>query len=43
MGSMPDLHLLALFGSGAVLLRGAGCTVNDLLDRSIDVKVKLGW
>lgn len=42
MGSMPDLHLLALFGSGAVLLRGAGCTVNDLLDRSIDVKAYIG-
>lgn len=31
--------MLALFGCGAVLLRGAGCTVNDLLDRDIDNKV----
>ena len=29
-------HLLALFGVGALLLRGAGCTVNDLWDRDID-------
>ena len=33
--------MLALFGCGAVLLRGAGCTVNDLLDRDIDNKVIL--
>ncbi|KAL8546875.1 hypothetical protein ACS0TY_006550 [Phlomoides rotata] len=24
---------------GALLLRGAGCTINDLLDRDIDIKV----
>ncbi|XP_078162060.1 4-hydroxybenzoate geranyltransferase 2-like [Carex rostrata] len=39
-GEIPDLKMLALFGCGAVLLRGAGCTVNDLLDRDIDVKVE---
>ncbi|KAJ1281735.1 hypothetical protein BS78_04G328300 [Paspalum vaginatum] len=39
-GDLPDLKMLALFGSGAVLLRGAGCTVNDLLDRDIDNKVE---
>ncbi|XP_020242259.1 4-hydroxybenzoate polyprenyltransferase, mitochondrial isoform X2 [Asparagus officinalis] len=39
-GQIPDLKMLALFGCGAVLLRGAGCTVNDLLDRDIDVKVE---
>ena len=38
-GSPPDLKLLALFGAGAVLLRGAGCTVNDLWDRDLDAKV----
>ena len=38
-GSLPDLRLLALFGGGAVLLRGAGCTVNDLWDQKIDAKV----
>ncbi|MQL78338.1 hypothetical protein Taro_010752 [Colocasia esculenta] len=39
-GSFPDLKMLTLFGCGAVLLRGAGCTVNDLLDRDIDNKVE---
>lgn len=38
-GELPDMRMLALFGCGAVLLRGAGCTVNDLLDRDIDNKV----
>ena len=36
----PSLHLLALFGAGAVLLRGAGCTVNDLWDRELDRRVE---
>uniref|UniRef100_M8BFI5 Para-hydroxybenzoate--polyprenyltransferase, mitochondrial n=1 Tax=Aegilops tauschii TaxID=37682 RepID=M8BFI5_AEGTA len=40
-GELPDLRMLALFGCGAVLLRGAGCTVNDLLDRDIDNKITL--
>jgi 4-hydroxybenzoate polyprenyltransferase len=40
VGSLPDLRLMALFGVGAVLLRGAGCTVNDLWDRDIDKKVE---
>ncbi|KAJ6837781.1 4-hydroxybenzoate polyprenyltransferase, mitochondrial isoform X1 [Iris pallida] len=39
-GELPDLKMLALFGCGAVLLRGAGCTVNDLLDQDIDKKVE---
>ena len=39
-GSLPDLRMLALFGTGAVLLRGAGCTVNDLWDRNLDKQVK---
>ncbi|KAB8108110.1 hypothetical protein EE612_043470 [Oryza sativa] len=39
-GELPDMRMLALFGCGAVLLRGAGCTVNDLLDRDIDNKVE---
>ncbi|XP_042424785.1 4-hydroxybenzoate polyprenyltransferase, mitochondrial-like [Zingiber officinale] len=39
-GHLPDIKMLTLFGCGAVLLRGAGCTVNDLLDRDIDVKVE---
>ncbi|XP_078446074.1 polyprenyltransferase 1 isoform X2 [Wolffia australiana] len=39
-GNFPDFKTLALFGCGAMLLRGAGCTVNDLLDRDIDNKVE---
>nr|XP_016483498.1 PREDICTED: 4-hydroxybenzoate geranyltransferase 2-like isoform X2 [Nicotiana tabacum] len=39
-GSLPDVKMMTLFGCGALLLRGAGCTVNDLLDRDIDTKVE---
>ena len=39
-GALPDWYLAALFGAGAVLLRGAGCTVNDLWDRDIDPRVE---
>lgn len=38
----PALHMLwlvALFGIGSLVMRGAGCTVNDLLDRDIDRRV----
>ncbi|GIX97211.1 4-hydroxybenzoate polyprenyltransferase, mitochondrial [Caerostris extrusa] len=38
-GCLPDLSLLALFGAGAFLMRGAGCTINDLWDKDIDSKV----
>lgn len=33
------LYQLVLFGTGAVVMRGAGCTINDLWDRDIDNKV----
>jgi 4-hydroxybenzoate polyprenyltransferase len=33
------LWLLLLFGIGAVVMRGAGCVVNDLWDRDLDAKV----
>ncbi|CAL5430250.1 unnamed protein product [Camellia sinensis] len=39
-GNLPDIKMLALFGCGALLLRGAGCTINDLIDRDIDTKVE---
>ncbi|XP_038995878.1 4-hydroxybenzoate polyprenyltransferase, mitochondrial-like [Hibiscus syriacus] len=39
-GHLPDFKMMALFGCGALLLRGAGCTVNDLLDRDIDTMVE---
>jgi 4-hydroxybenzoate polyprenyltransferase len=38
-GGVPDPWLLALFLLGAVLMRGAGCTFNDLVDRDVDAKV----
>jgi 4-hydroxybenzoate polyprenyltransferase len=34
------LWLIALFGLGAVLMRGAGCVVNDLWDRDLDRQVE---
>lgn len=39
-GCLPDLKLLALFGAGAFLMRGAGCTINDMWDRNVDSKVE---
>ncbi|HEY7750501.1 MAG TPA: 4-hydroxybenzoate octaprenyltransferase [Aestuariivirgaceae bacterium] len=39
-GGLPDLKLLALFLLGAVIMRGAGCTLNDIADRHLDAKVK---
>lgn len=38
-GTLPDLPMLALFGMGALVMRGAGCTINDMWDRDIDSKV----
>ena len=35
----PDPSLLLLFTIGALLMRGAGCTFNDIVDRDIDAKV----
>jgi 4-hydroxybenzoate polyprenyltransferase len=35
----PDLWHLALFLIGAIAMRGAGCTYNDLVDQDIDAKV----
>jgi 4-hydroxybenzoate polyprenyltransferase len=36
----PDWRLIALFGIGAVVMRGAGCTFNDIVDRDFDAKVE---
>ncbi len=36
----PDLWLLALFGLGAIIMRGAGCVINDLWDRRLDQSVE---
>jgi 4-hydroxybenzoate polyprenyltransferase len=34
-----DLWLMFLFGVGAIVMRGAGCVINDIYDRAIDRKV----
>ena len=39
-GCLPDLYTLSLFGLGSVLMRGAGCTINDMWDKDFDAKVK---
>jgi len=36
----PDLTLMLLFCIGALVMRGAGCTVNDLWDRHYDAAVE---
>lgn len=39
-GCWPDFYMLGLFATGALIMRGAGCTINDLWDRDIDKKVE---
>jgi 4-hydroxybenzoate polyprenyltransferase len=36
----PNVWHLALFLVGAIAMRGAGCTYNDLVDRDIDARVE---
>jgi 4-hydroxybenzoate polyprenyltransferase len=38
-GGWPDPWLMVLFAVGAVAMRGAGCTFNDIVDREIDRRV----
>ncbi len=38
-GRGPDLKLLALIAIGALVMRGAGCAYNDIVDRDVDAKV----
>ncbi len=38
-GEWPSLYLIVLFGIGALVMRSAGCTVNDMIDRDIDARV----
>jgi 4-hydroxybenzoate polyprenyltransferase len=38
-GEVPDLLTLTLFLIGAILMRGAGSTWNDITDRDLDAKV----
>ena len=34
----PDIRLLALFALGALVMRAAGCTINDIADRDYDAR-----
>ncbi len=36
---LPDLWLMFLFAIGAVVMRGAGCVLNDIYDRNLDGSV----
>lgn len=39
-GGLPKLSLLLIFTLGAVLMRAAGCAINDFADRKVDGQVK---
>lgn len=36
----PHIHVLLVFVTGVILMRSAGCAINDYADRNIDSKVK---
>jgi 4-hydroxybenzoate polyprenyltransferase len=39
-GTLPSLDLMLAFLAGAIVMRGAGCIVNDLTDRKLDAAVE---
>lgn len=39
-GGLPNLWFAVLFFVGAVIMRGAGCTLNDIADRNFDGRVE---
>jgi 4-hydroxybenzoate polyprenyltransferase len=39
-GGLPDLRLFLIFALGVVLMRSAGCVINDYADRKIDKLIK---
>jgi len=39
-GMFPEWSMLALILTGAVTVRGAGCTINDMIDRKTDAQVE---
>lgn len=40
LGTLPDLKLCALFATGSLVMRGAGCTINDMWDAKFDREVE---
>jgi len=40
MGALPDFLLMSKFLLGAFVMRGAGCTINDLWDQDFDRQVE---
>lgn len=38
-GGMPDLDVLVVFVLGVILMRSAGCVINDYADRKVDSRV----
>jgi len=38
-GTLHDIFLVILLGIGTIVMRGAGCTYNDIVDRDYDAKV----
>lgn len=38
-GGMPSLHVLVVFVLGTLLMRSAGCVINDFADRDVDAHV----
>jgi 4-hydroxybenzoate polyprenyltransferase len=38
-GTLHDIWLVLLLGIGAIVMRGAGCTYNDIVDRDFDAQV----
>jgi len=39
-GGIPALKLIVVFVAGTIVMRSAGCVINDFADRDIDPKVK---
>jgi 4-hydroxybenzoate polyprenyltransferase len=39
-GQWPDVRLLVEIGVGALVMRGAGCAYNDIVDRDYDARVE---
>lgn len=39
LNAYPQPAMIALFAFGALVMRGAGCTINDIIDADIDARV----